>query len=182
MKKVSLFVAFLMLICVGIASAQQERPGMSGPFAQFREQHKYTFQLMRMVRGLGELEQAKKAPLTKDQAKKILKVMTPLRKQPKLTQDQAKSAMKQIKSVLTSKQLTELGKMNPDRRRFQQADQGNRPRQMRMAGQRPKFDMSKMKDFNPFNASAMKDNQRAARGRKQVDEFYKGLGKKASGK
>ena len=186
MKRLSILLAAILLFCAVAALAQRpDGPGMSGPFGQFREQHKYTFQLMGMVRGLGELEKGTKAPLTPAQAKAILAVLTPLRKQDKLTQDQAKSAMKAIKKQLTAKQLTELGKVQADRQRFRRADSGNnqgRRPQGPPPGQRPRFDLSKMKDFNPFNAKVSKDNPRMGRSAERMNAFFDDLAKKAEAK
>lgn len=76
--------------------------------AQFRENHKYTFQLMRLVGNIGRLEREGKNPLTADQAKQILGVLTPLRSQKTLTQDDAKTAIRDVQKVLTEEQRNEI--------------------------------------------------------------------------
>src|SRR5690242_1058482 len=66
-------------------------------FQKFREQHKYTFQLTStLTRGLMECQRSKSTELKPDQAKKILAVIEPLKKQPKLTQDQAKATLQKL--------------------------------------------------------------------------------------
>jgi len=166
---------------------------------QFREEHKYTFQLTRLVGNIGRLEQEGKNKLTPAQAKQLLGILQPLRTQPKLTQDDAKEAIRSLQAALTMDQRTEIGQM-PERRfgggnrggqggpggqgmggaggqgggapRGQGGQNGGRP-----GGQRPQFDPAAMKDFNPFNAQSggMGGPRAAAR----YDEFFKALEAKA---
>lgn len=164
------------------AYAQQTEGGRGGgQFTQFREAHKYTFQLMGMAGNIGRLDKETKTPLTKAQAKAVLAVLKPLRAKPKLTQDEAKKALKGLKKVLTEKQLTEIGKMKPEDRRGGQrmgSGNGDRPRgEGNGGGQRRRFDPDAMKNFNPFNPS--KDAPGGERSAKRWQEFFAALEKKA---
>lgn len=78
--------------------------------------------LTTLVRGIGELEKAKKAPLTKDQAKKIVAALSPWKAKPKMTEDEAKALYGKINTVLTTKQKNELDKMAAQGRRFGSGD------------------------------------------------------------
>jgi hypothetical protein len=87
-------------------------PGGGNPaFQKFREQHKYTFQLTRMLRGVGELDKDPSTALTPAQAKGVLTVLKPWQTKPKMTQDDAKSVMRGVKKVLTAKQLNALSRV-----------------------------------------------------------------------
>ena len=80
-------------------------------FMKFREQHKYTFQLSTTTgRGLMECERTPQTRIKPDQAKKIIGVLTPLKKKPKLTQDEAKAAIKKLQVIFDGKQLTAVDK------------------------------------------------------------------------
>lgn len=170
--------------------------GNSGAFREqmtkFREEHKYTFQLTRLVGNIGRMEQEGQNKLTAAQAKAMLGILQPLRKQPKLNQDDAKEVIRSLQAVLTMDQRTEINKM-PERRsgggnrgggaggpggqgggapRGQGGQNGGRP-----GGQRPQLDPAAMKDFNPFNSQSggMGGPRAAAR----YDEFFKALEAKA---
>jgi hypothetical protein len=82
-----------------------------GAFQKFRDQHKYTFQMTRMLRGLQELEKEPKNALTPPQAKSILTLLKPWQAKPKMTQDDAKNIMKGVKKVLTASQLNALSRV-----------------------------------------------------------------------
>ncbi len=77
-----------------------------------------------VIRGIGELEKAKKAPLTKDQAKKIVAAINPWKAKPKMTEDEAKSLYGKINTTLTTKQKNELDKMAAQNRRFSSGERG----------------------------------------------------------
>lgn len=171
----------------------QGAPGVAGGrggFTQFRESHKYTFMLTRMMANIGRLEAEGNAPLTKQQAKTILAVVEPLRKKPTLTQDEAKQTATKVKAVLTAKQLTEMGKMKQPERRGGQGQGMGQGRGMGMGqgmgqgqnGQRSRmnFDPIAMKNFNPFNASG--NNPMAARSAKRMNEMFDALKLKANSK
>jgi hypothetical protein len=85
--------------------------GNMAAFQKFREQHKYTFQLTRMLRGLGELDKDSATALTPTQAKGVLAVLKPWQTKPKMTQDDAKNVMKGVKKVLTARQLNALSRV-----------------------------------------------------------------------
>jgi hypothetical protein len=85
--------------------------GNMAAFQKFREQHKYTFQLTRMLRGLNDLEKDSSTALQPAQAKSILAVLKPWQTKPKMTQDDAKGVMRGVKKVLTAKQLNALSRV-----------------------------------------------------------------------
>lgn len=82
---------------------------------QFREEHKYTFQLTGLVGGIDRMERDGKNKLTAAQAKQILGILQPLRAQPKLTQDQAKETIRALQPILTMDQRTEVGTLSARR-------------------------------------------------------------------
>jgi len=146
--------------------------GGAGGFSQFQESHKYAIMLMKMASNIGRLETETDAPLTSQQARSILAVLTPLRQRPSLSEDEAKDAVKGLKSALTAKQLTELGKMRQPQRRSQS---GQRPQG---AGQNHRFDPNA--EFNPLNPRG--SNPMAARSAKRIEALFDGLKKKAESK
>jgi hypothetical protein len=83
----------------------------SAEFQKFRDQHKYTFQLQRMLRGINELDKDSATALTQPQAKQVLAVLKPWQTKPKMTQDDAKNVMKSVKKVLTTRQLNALSRV-----------------------------------------------------------------------
>lgn len=161
----------------GAVGGGQASGDMRQRFAEFQEQHKYTFQLMRMAGNIGKLDEAQ-APLTKAQAKQVLAVLQPLRAKETLTQDEAKEALKGLKKVLTEKQLNKIAAMKQPERRGGGMG-GNRARTeggRAPGGQRPpRMDPNAMKNFNPFNT----DSPMGARGRERWDETFKALEAKA---
>ena len=164
----------------------------SNAFAQFQEEHKYTFQLMRFAGNIGRLEAGlTTTPLTQQQAQQVLALLQPLRTQSTLTQDQAKDTLRGLKNVLTLTQLTQIGAMKSRNSQGGQAggqlgggqgggqsggggggQQGNRPRMQ--------FNPAAMKDFNPFNppqGTPMASGRQAAR----WEELFADLQAKANG-
>jgi len=169
-----LLVAAIAAAVFSTAVLAQQQP--YGPAAGFREKYKYTFQLMQMVRHIGEMEKDKKYALTPAQAKKVLAVLKPLRSKPKLTQDQAKQALKDLKSALTAEQLNAMARM---RTRFRPGPPGGAG--PRAGGQQPqrRWDPNAMKDFNPFYSKAKVDDPRAKERQKRWNEFFSKLEQKA---
>ena len=120
--------------------------------------------LTSLVRGLGELEKAKKAPLNKDQAKKIVAAIGPWKAKPKMTEDEAKALYGKINTTLTTKQKNELDKMAAQGRRFGSGDrerggaggpgggQGGGPTDAERAQMRQRMQAMQgfMKTYNPF--------------------------------
>jgi len=176
--------------------------GNGGAFSAFRDAHKYTFQLSRMASNIGHLNEDKTAPLTAKQAKQLLKVLTPLRKKSSLTQDEAKTALKGLKAVLTVQQLNAIGRMKdhrfgagPGGRQGGAGGPGGGPGGAQGApgrmggpggsggpgGNRPRFDPSAMKNFNPFNPpkNSPMGNERAMA---RWTLFYNNLNAIAAGK
>src|SRR5687767_15931313 len=109
----------LAIVLPAVAQAPPGAPGGGGggmaQFQKFREQHKYTFQLQRMIRGLGEIDKDPSTKLTSGQAKGLMGVLKPWQAKDKMTQDDAKNVMKATKKLLTTKQLNALSRI-PDRR------------------------------------------------------------------
>jgi len=171
-------------------------------FQKFREQHKYTFQLRTTVTaGFTELERVKSTQLTPDQAKKVLSVLTPLRKQPKLTQDQAKATIQKLQKILSQRQLAAIDRvLQRGQGMFggrpggpgaggpaggppgMGAPPGGRPAQQGRPGAaaRPRFDPTRMQNFNPFNPA--KDSPRYAQDKERNDRLFAFLSARAAGK
>jgi hypothetical protein len=111
--------AILSLVLTAPAVAQGPPGGPGGPgggfnraaMEKFREDHKYTFQLTRMLRGFEELNKDASTALTATQAKGVLTLLKPWQTKPKMTQDDAKNLMKGIKKQLTVKQLNALSRV-----------------------------------------------------------------------
>ena len=175
-----LFAAAVLFAAFTAGAFAQQQPGQ-GQSNAFREKHKYTFQLMQMVRHIGEIEKDRKYALTPGQASKVLAVLKPLRSKPKLTQDQAKQALKELKKALTANQLNAMARIKPRFRSGFQRNQQGPPQE----GQRPprrQWNASAMKDFNPFYSKASPDDPRAKERQKRWNEFFGALEKKAKSK
>jgi len=184
MKAVKLFslCVSLMLVLIMHAYAQQTGQGAgNGQSNPFQEKYKYTFQLMQMVRHIDQIDQDKKYTLTSAQAKSVLSVLKPLRKQPKLTQDQAKQTLKDLKKIFTADQLNAMARIKPmfrggNRSGASQGGPGGG------GGDRSRrFNPDEMKDFNPFyvNPKAPKSGP-GTRMSKRWDDFFNRLEKKAN--
>jgi hypothetical protein len=203
------------------AGAQGPGGGPGGPggpgggggaaFQKFREQHKYTFQLTRMLRGLQELEKEPKNALTPTQAKGILAVLKPWQTKEKMTQDDAKNVMKGVKKVLTPAQLNVLSRV-PERGGFggrggggggfggpggggppgAGPGGGGPPGGFRAGGPGGgpggpggggrRFDPAQMKNFNPLLTKADPNNPMASRRVERNKQMYSMLSERASGK
>lgn len=74
--------------------------------------------LSRLVRGITELEQDKKAPLSPAQARTIANAIKPWRTRKTMTDDQAKGLYMTVNNTLTSKQKNELDRDSAKNRRF----------------------------------------------------------------
>jgi len=191
MKKLGKFAALALLTISAASAAFAQAPGAGGnpQFAQFREQHKFTFQLMQMVRHIGIIDRDPKYALTSAQAKKVVAVLKPLRTKPKLTEDQARDTLKSLKPIFTVKQLNGMAKIKAPPRRFsgqrpgggfgrpggQGGPGGNRPPGMR------RFDPARMKDFNPFYSKVSKSDPMSADRAKMWNDFFSRLDAKAKG-
>ena len=148
--------------------------------AKWSDQHKYTFQLRTMLtNGVSECERSKSTQLKPAQAKQILAVLTPLTKKPKLTQDEAKANIQKLQRVFNARQLAAVDKsIQAGSRRGGPGGGGPGGGGPRAggppggggpgaggpggrgpggggpggsAGNRPRFDPARMKNFNPFN-------------------------------
>lgn len=183
--------AGLVAIVATTAFAQgpggQGGPG-GGMFAQMREKYKFTFQLMSMVRHIGEIDKNPKYALSPVQAKRTLAVLQPLRSKPKMTQDQAKDALRGLKPIFTVDQLNAMAKIK-DRPMGQRrmggggpggpggpggggpGGPGGRPRMM---------DPNAMKDFNPFYTKGGPKDEFSQRRAQRWNEFFGNLQNKAT--
>jgi len=109
-------ITLLALFAAATAFAQGTGGGNGGgQFAQFSNEHKFTFQLMQMVRKIGEIDRDPKYTLKPAQAKRVLGVLKPWRSKPKMTQEQAKSILKQLKTALTIDQLNAMARIKERR-------------------------------------------------------------------
>lgn len=160
--------------------------GQSDAFAQFREQHKFTFQLMQMVRHIGAINNDPRHTLSPGQAKRVLAILKPLKMKPKLTQDQAKQALKNLKKIFNVDQLNAMAKIKSPQRRPGMGGQGGPggpggmgrpggPGGMGRMGNRPPMDPNAMKNFNPFYMKADKSDPRAADRVKRMADLFSGL-------
>jgi hypothetical protein len=198
MKKLaSRIIAAAALMALAATASFAQGPGGQGQgggqFAQMRTKYKFTFQLMSMVRHIGEIDKNPKYTLTPAQAKRTLAILQPLRSKPKMTQDQAKNALKGLKPVFTVAQLNAMAKIKdrqPGQRRMgsggpggpggaggpgmrgNQAGPGGRPRMM---------DPNAMKDFNPFYAKPAAGDEFAKRRAQRWNDFFGDLQNKAKG-
>ena len=109
-----------------LALAPAQAQGFGGGGGGSSQRNSPKGRLSSVIRGIGELEKAKKAPLTKDQAKKIVAAINPWKAKPKMTEDEAKSLYGKINTTLTTKQKNELDKMAAQNRRFSSGDRGER--------------------------------------------------------
>jgi hypothetical protein len=175
-------VALLLVALAISAYAQQTGQGAgNGQRNPFQEKYKYTFQLMQMVRHIDQIDQDKKYTLTSAQAKSVLSVLKPLRKQPKLTQEQAKQALKDLKKIFTAAQLNAMARIKP---MFRSGNRGGTTSQggsgQGQGGGR-RFNPDEMKDFNPFYVNPKAgDNGPGARMAKRWDDFFNRLERKAN--
>ena len=175
-----LALTILTLFITGACLAQGQG---GGQFSAFREEHKYTFQLMQTVRHIGDIDKDPKYTLSPAQAKQVLAVMKPLRAKPKLTQDQAKQALKYLKKIFTVKQLNAMAKIKAPQRRMGSGGLGGPGGPggpgRNTQGNRPQMDAAAMKDFNPFYAKADKSDPGTMGRAKRMNDMFSGLQKKA---
>lgn len=220
MRRLALWTSVLLLAVAAVAAVAQPPPGAGGfqmtpemqrrmeEFRQWREAHKYTFQLTSTLRALEQIDKDPKTKLTPAQAKKILAVLQPYRNKPKMTQDDAKNALKGIKAALSVDQLNAMARFEAERRNRRGGfggpggggmgmrpggspggppggAPGARPGGAPGAGNRPggNFRMpnlAQMKDFNPFKPDTSSPfGQRSA---EYWNNFFKGLQQRAAGK
>lgn len=183
-----LFVAAAVLVPASLALAQG---GPNPAFMKWREQHKNTFQLRTMLgTGIVECERAQSTEIKPAQAKQLLAIVNPLRKQPKLTQDQAKAAIGKVKKLLDTRQLTAMDKAITDSQRRRggpggapgggAGGPGGAPGGGAPGGNRPPFDAAKMKDFNPFNPD--KSSPMYERTKERNDALFAFLEARSAGK
>ncbi len=85
------------------------------------------FQLIRILDNASRLNDGKKGKLSKEQAKKILDIIAPLRKQKTLTQKQAKTTLDKISVILTDEQKKLIEEMKPEKKKGKAGAGGNGP-------------------------------------------------------
>jgi hypothetical protein len=91
-------------------------PGMMRQFQQFREKHKYAFQLSGWLGALGRAHSEPGAAISASQAKRLIAVISPWSHKPEMSEDQAKGVMKSVKGVLTLNQLNAIAKIQAEQR------------------------------------------------------------------
>lgn len=188
-RSIAYTIVVFIASLAGIVVAQQPQspgPQLSAEQRAFAEKHKYTFELMRFVHQVGEIDKDKKYTLTQSQAKKVLEILKPLRTKTKLTQDEAKKTLANLKKVFTATQLNAMSRLKP---RFQQVrrpeggQQGpQRAPEQREIKRRQMPDTKAMQDFNPFYQKVPKGNKAAEERAKRMNEFFTTLEKKANPK
>ncbi len=152
------WLGVILLALVGGAIAQPP-PQMAAQWQQFREEHKYHFQLRETFLKLGELEKkGGQTALTKEQAKKLLALFQPLTKKEKLTADEAKDVLKKIRSILTADQMNALQRIQLPRMGRPGGGPGSGGPQGGPSGppsggpgSGPRFDPAQMRNFNPLS-------------------------------
>ena len=202
MKRLATIIApvcLLALFATTVVCAQGAGGGNGSQFAQFREEHKFTFQLTQMVRKIGEIDKNPKYALKPAQAKKILSVIKPLRAKPKMTQEQAKTALKQLKAALTIDQLNAMARIKdrpggrpggpggPGAPGMRPGGGAGAPGMGRPGGNgagaqgaRPRMDPNAMKNFNPFYKDPKAKPAPGVRGNQRTDVFFKSLETRAA--
>jgi hypothetical protein len=157
----------------------------------FFEKHKYTFELMRFVNRIGEIDKNKKYTLTQHQAKKVLEILKPLRTSPKLTQEQARQTLANLKKVFTATQLNAMSRIKPrftQIRRTTNKNDSQPPREQyqdrkndrKDIGRRQPPDFKLPEDFNPFYTKVPKGDKVAEERVRRMNEFFATLEKKVS--
>lgn len=194
----------MLVVCSGIWAQEGSLPpevrARMEAWRKWREEHKYTFQLLGLVGGLMQLEQEGK-PLSAKQAKQVLAILQPLTKKQKLTQEEARKAQFALQKVLTAAQLNTISRMRAEARR-RRGEGSGRPRNGFMGGGAPgggaggnhqspggrerqsgarfmQMDPAKLKNFNPFYFSGKPETPMMERYRSRMKKFMTELGKKA---
>ncbi len=180
-RRLTIILAVLLVAIFAVTAVAQQQQG-GGQFSAIREKYKYTFQLMTMVRHIGEINKDKKYTLTPAQAKSVLAILKPWRTKPKMTQDQAKTVAKNLKKVFTASQLNAMARIKSH---FGQGPRpggqgGDRPRNQN--GGQHRFDPNRFKDVNPFYTKIDKNDPRSAERVKRWNEFFAGLEARAKAK
>lgn len=101
--------------------------GQGGPGGPGGKNAPPAFQIIRILDNASRLNDGKKGKLSKEQAKKILDVIVPLRKQKTLTQKQAKATLDKINGILTDEQKKLIAEMKPERKKGKAGAGGNEP-------------------------------------------------------
>jgi hypothetical protein len=188
MTKRLVIIMAVLLVAIFAVTAVAQQQGGGGQFSAMREKYKYTFQLMQMVRHIGDIDKDKKYTLTPAQAKSVLGVLKPWRSKPKMTQDQAKGISKSLKKVFTADQLNAMARIKshfgqgPGGRGPGAGQGGPRPGGPNGQGGQRHFDPNAMKDFNPFYTKVAKGDDRAAQRAKRMNEFFAELEAKVKGR
>jgi hypothetical protein len=91
-------------------------PAMMRRFQQWREKHKFAFQVSGMVNAVARLANEQNAKLTQAQAKKIYAVLGPWTGKPAMNEDEAKNVLKSIKATLNVNQLNAVARIQAEQR------------------------------------------------------------------
>ena len=121
MKKLSLLAVLTATLSTGAIftptiSHAQPPGGGGGGGGRMRNNPKS--RLSGLMRGIGTLEHEKNAPLSADQAKRVVTTIKPWRSRKTMTDDDAKKLYMTVNTVLTIKQKNELDKFAAKNRRF----------------------------------------------------------------
>ncbi len=202
MNKNSIIAAVIViaLIAGGVMYFTKQKSGSSNPgvsggsstvgggsdMQQFREDHKFTFQLTRFVGNISRLDKETDTPLTQDQATKILAQLEPLRKATSMNQDEAKDNIKKLQAILTTDQRDNIAKMKERKRKFNGPGGNSAPGgqngggqagagQGGQAGARRGGTPQMVQNFNPFASGE-------SRSAKRWDKYFAELKDRADGK
>ncbi|MEN6520676.1 MAG: hypothetical protein ABFD46_05930 [Armatimonadota bacterium] len=166
------------------ASGGQMMSGSSGAgrFEELQKEHKYAFQLLKMLNNVRRLEESGKEPLTKNQAKAVLVIVQPLRKKESLDETSANEAIKALQAVITDKQRAVISAL-PAEKQFRQ---GGPPPGAAVGGKRPSSPPSGgaggpggMKNFNPLNQPAGGPPGMKGQRREGLEKLFDDLKKKS---
>lgn len=215
MKK--FLAAVVLLTFAGAAFAQPPGGGGGGApspemmamfkkMGEWRDKNKNLFNVGRTMGALAEFEKDPKTALTKDQAKKILAVVSPWKTKPVMTDVNAKDLLKQVGATFTVPQATKMAQIAKEaasrRGGFGGGGGGGmrpggggppggggggmRPggggggggMQMDPAAMKKRMD-AMMKGFNPLNFATIPDSPMKERSTKPVKDGMDALAKKA---
>lgn len=105
MKKTLVVAGLVVSMMLPTLAQAQGGPGGGGPGGG---QRSMKGRLTGLIRGLGDLEHGTKAPLNKDQTRKVLGLVRPWLNKPQMNEDQAKGLYMHINAVLNTRQKNEL--------------------------------------------------------------------------
>jgi hypothetical protein len=209
-KTLPLALAATLLLMPTIARAQPPGGGpspemmkMFQEMGKLREQRKNLLQLGTMVGSFPEFEKDPKTALTKDQAKKVLAVLSPWASKPAMTDDQAKQVLGQLSKLMNVAQIKKYAQVQKEQQSRMGGGRpggggggfgggggrpggggpgggGGRPGGGGMGGFDPKKMMENMKKpTNPLNPATMPDSPWKERSVKRMTDAMNTLKAKA---